>query len=314
MARATPGGPGSKGLAPALPRSAQRRVAAAPRAGARAAAQPRSGRRGRLSPTPPTVYFDPLLHPAALRPSDAETLRFFGVAGVLLASGDGFSPATAAGLHQHWLDTAGAARALRRRGLPAWAALGIHPRRIPRRGLAARLAELPTLLGRPEVAALGPAGLEAGGPLEEEVFLEQVRLAAQLRLPLMVRAAWRRRASLTGRLLDLLEASDLPPGRVLVLHADARTLPILRARGHLALVTLAGRRGVEEAVALVRRHGSEGLLLGSDAGDGGGDLLALPRAADRLARAGLSLAILRRACLGNALAWLGLGLDDLDPR
>ena len=71
-------------------------------------------------------------------------------------------------------------------------------------------------------------------------------------------------------------------------------------------------RGVEEAAALVRRHGSEGLLLGSDAGESGGDLLALPRAADRLARAGLSLAVLRRACLGNALAWLGLSLDDLD--
>ena len=120
------------------------------------------------------------------------------------------------------------------------------------------------------------------------------------------------RASQVGRLLELLESTELPPERVLVQHADARTLPILRARGHRALLTMAGRHGVEEAARLVARHGAEGILLGSDAGDAGGDLLALPRVADRLARARLSLAVIRRACLGNALAWLGLAPDDLD--
>jgi hypothetical protein len=34
--------------------------------------------------------------------------------------------------------------------------------------------------------------------------------------------------------------------------------------------------------------------------------LALARAADRLTRGGLSEAVVRRVCGGNALAWLGL--------
>ena len=42
------------------------------------------------------------------------------------------------------------------------------------------------------------------------------------------------------------------------------------------------------------------------------DGLVKAAVADRLARAGLSLAVIRRACLGNALAWLGLAPDDLD--
>jgi len=54
-------------------------------------------------------------------------------------------------------------------------------------------------------------------------------------------------------------------------------------------------------------------VLGSDAGAGGGDLLALPRVADRLQRAGLSLAVIRRACLQNALDWLGLEPAALAP-
>jgi len=257
------------------------------------------------------MVFDALLDAASLRPGDVEALRFFGVAGVLVPSSDAFHPATAAALREHWLATVAAARSLRRLGLPAWAALGVDPRRLPRRGLAERLAELPELLGRREVAALGPAGLEEGGAEEEEVFLAQARLAAQLRLPLLVRAGWRARPRLIARLLGLLEETELAPERVLVLHADARTLPVLRARGHRALVTMPGRHGVEEAARLVARHGAEGIVLGSDAGGGGGDLLALPRVADRLQRAGLSLGVIRRACLGNALDWLGLEARDL---
>jgi hypothetical protein len=251
------------------------------------------------------VYFDASLHAGALRRGDVEALRFFGVAGALLPCGDAFHPATSAALGEHWVATAAAARSLRRRGLPAWAALGVPPRRIPRHGLAERLAGLPELLGRPEVAAVGPVGLAEGGPLEEEVLLAQARLAAELRLPLLVRAGPARAASLE-RVLALLEEAEVEPGRALVSPADARTLPALRARGHLGLLTMPGKGGVEEAARLVRRLGAGGVVLGSGAGDGGGDLLALPRAADRMQRAGLSLAVIRRACLGNALGWLGL--------
>jgi predicted metal-dependent TIM-barrel fold hydrolase len=257
------------------------------------------------------MWFDALLHGAGLRAADVELVRSFGLAGALVPSGDAFHPVTAAGLAAHWGATAATARRLRRAGLPAWAALGVHPRRIPRRGLAERIADLPGWLSRPEVAAVGPVGLDQGGAEEEEVFLQQATLAAELRLPLLVRAGWRTRARQVGQLLDLLEPLELEPSRVLVLHADARTLPAIRARGHRALVALSGADGVTAAARLVARHGPEGIVLGSDAGDGHGDPLALPRVADRLARDGLSLAVIRRVCRDNALAWLGLEPGDL---
>jgi predicted metal-dependent TIM-barrel fold hydrolase len=68
---------------------------------------------------------------------------------------------------------------------------------------------------------------------------------------------------------------------------------------------------VDLAVRLVREHGPEGIVLGSDAGQAGGDLLALPRAADRMARAGLSEAVIRRVCGQNALAFLGVDPEAL---
>jgi predicted metal-dependent TIM-barrel fold hydrolase len=260
------------------------------------------------------VLFDPLLHARALGARDLADLRFFGVAGALVPSDDAVAPGGAAAVRRGWDEVSAGARRLRRARLAGYAALGIHPRRIPARGLEGLLAELPHALGRPEAAAVGAVGLADGGELEERVLLRQLELARELRLPVLVSTPARGRERRIRRLLALLREAELEPGQVLVAGADARTVRSIRACGHLAGLTLsssaAGPRGaIDAAVGVVRLLGPEGLVLASDAGLTGGDLLALPRAADRLARAGLSDAVIRRVCGGNAIAFL-----RVDPR
>jgi predicted metal-dependent TIM-barrel fold hydrolase len=261
--------------------------------------------------------FDALLHARALRPRDLDDLRFFGVAGGLVPSDDAVAASTAAAIRKGWDEVAASTRRLRRAGLAAWGAVGVHPRRIPLRGLEALLAELPAALGRPEVAALGAVGLDQGGDLEERVLARQLELARELRRPVLVTTPWRARERITRRLLALVREADLEPGRVLVAGADDRTVRPIRACGFLAGLSLSGgtgaRGGVAAAVRAVAALGPEGLVLGSDAGLAGGDLLALPRAADRLARAGLSEAVVRRVCGANALAFLGVDPAALSP-
>ncbi len=257
------------------------------------------------------MLFDAHVRPAGVTGRDVRDLRFFGVAGALCPSGDP-ADATAASIRRGWERLAGpAVRRLRREGLAAWAALGVHPRHIPWRGLEALLAELPDLLGRPEVVAIGEIGLEEGGGREEEVLARQLELARELRLPVMVHAPSKDAVRLTRRILAMLRQAELEPGRVLVGHVDARTVRMVRACGYRAGLWLSADPGaVEAAVRLVRSLGAEGLVLGSGAGEGG-DLLALPRAADRLARAGLSEAVVRRVCGLNALGVLGLEARSL---
>ncbi len=258
--------------------------------------------------------FDALLRAGGLRPPEVEDLRFFGVAGALVPSDDSATPCTADGVRRGWDDVVAAARRLRRGGVAAWAALGVHPGRIPPRGLEALLAELPGALGRPEVAALGLVGLAEGGELEERVLSRQLELARELRRPVVVETPWRGRERITRRLLAVLRASELDPGRVLVAGADVHTVRAIRACGHLAALPLSGdgrRDRIDAAVRIVRSLGAEGIVLGSDAGMTGGDLLALPRAADRLEKAGLSDAVVRRVCGENALAFLGVDLDEV---
>lgn len=258
------------------------------------------------------MWFDAHLHGRGLGTRDLADLAFFGIAGALIPSDDAVVPATAAAIRRDWEATADAVRRLRRRGLSAWAALGVHPRRIPARGLEALLAELPALLGRPEVAALGDVGLDRGGEQEERVLLRQLELAHELRRPVLVRTPWRGRERATRRVIALLREAGVEPSRVLVAPADARTVRMIRACGFKAGLWLSdgdgGDRAVAQAVRTVSSLGPEGIVLGSDAGQGGGDLLAVARAADRLARAKLSEAVVRRVCGENAVAWLGVDL------
>jgi len=250
--------------------------------------------------------FDPLLHARPLRPRDLADLTFFGIEGGLVPSDDAIASSTPAAIRGGWDEVTLAVRRLRRAGLAAWGALGIHPRRIPLRGLEALFAELPVALGRPETAALGAIGLDAGGELEERVLARELELARELRLPVVVATPFRAREKLTRRLLALVREAELEPERVLVAGADPRTVRAILACGHHAGLSLSVDGGLDAAVTLVRALGPERLVLGSDAGLAGGDLLALARVADRLAKAGLSEAVVRRVCGANALGFLGV--------
>lgn len=261
------------------------------------------------------ISFDAQLEPLALRQGDLDDLRFFGVVGALACAGDAAAPATRESVRGAWDALVPAAlRRLRRAGIAGFAAVGIHPRCIPWRGLEALFAEMPDFLGRRHVVAVGTIGLEEGGPREEAVFARQLELARELRLPVVVHTPWRRKERLTRRALALLREHELEPGRVLVTRADARTVRMIRACGYAAGLSLSAGAGeaIDEAVELVRSQGPEGLVLGSGAGDGAGDLLALPRAAGRLAKAGLSPAVISLVCGGNALRLLSLRREQLE--
>lgn len=258
------------------------------------------------------MFFD--VHLAGALPSarDVADLRFFGIAGALRPlSGQG-APVTAAALRRDWEELALSTTRLRRAGLGAFAALSVPPGRIPARGTEALLAELPDWLSRRGVAAIGPTGPGAGTPREEEIFARQLEMARSLRRPVLVAAPPRDAVRAIRRAIAVLRESGVAADRVLVDGADARTVRLLRAVGYCAVLSLAAGPGPLDAAArLVRSLGPEGIALASHAGDGTGDLLALPRVRDRMARLGLSDAVIRRVCGRNALSAIGLAPADV---
>lgn len=245
--------------------------------------------------------FDAHLHPAALTDPDLESLRFFGVTAAVVPADHAPRPPTAKALLAHFDDLVqNQLPRLRRAGIHAYAALGVHPSAVPRRGLHEVLSGLPGYFGGGQVVALGELGLHAGGGTEEDAFLEQLSLAKRLKLPVLVHTPAADKERITRRTLSLLRDSAIAPAQVLVDHASGRTVRLILECGHYAGLTLhPDELRAERALALIRKHGSERLVI--DSGDGAGDLLGLPRLASLLARAELSDRIIANVLRNNAL-------------
>ncbi|HET9751904.1 MAG TPA: hydrolase TatD, partial [Myxococcales bacterium] len=95
--------------------------------------------------------------------------------------------------------------------------------------------------------------------------------------------------------------------RVLVDHVSAETFPLVRGIGCWAGLTLQpGLFDPQSAAAVIAKNGAERIVLTSDIGEGASDLLALPKAAEALQRAGLSLELREELLWHGPLAFLGV--------
>ena len=255
----------------------------------------------------PPPFVDLHLHAEGVSDADLTTLAWFGLrAAVTCASDAGASSAEEVRRHWDGLVTVQADR-LRAAGIRPWVALAVHPARIPWHGVDDLLHRLPRYFDDPRVVALGELGLHEGGEREEELLARQLELSLALRKPVIVHTPEQGKLPVTRRLLAVLRESRLPPARVLVDHVTEETFLLVRACGHFAGLTLQpGLLEPDDAAHLLSRNGAEGVVLTSDIGEGASDLLALPRAAEALRKAGLSEALARRALYEGPLSFLGL--------
>ncbi len=256
----------------------------------------------------PTPVIDANLHPEGLTDQDLETMRLFGVTAAVVAAHH-FPQATVRAVLAHFDDIVGKQlRRLEKAGIRGYAALGVHPLSLPRRGLFEVLAALPGYFRGGRVVAVGAVGLARGGEAEEEAFSEQVALARKLKLPVWVYTPPHQKEPLTRRVLTLLQESAITPARVVVDGAEGRILRTVLAFGHHAALTVhPDGLTAEKALALIRKHGTERIVLDTGAGTGAADILALPRLVRLMERARLSDPVVQKVASRNLASLLRLG-------
>lgn len=252
--------------------------------------------------------FDARLTPEGLSDADLDTLEAFGVRGGLLVpaaapSLEALADTHAAALHQR--------ERLTRRGLEAATCVTIPLSLAGEKGASAALAALPRRLASPGAAVIGPLMLHRATDAERRLFLELAKLAHEFARPLLVTAPIARHQALTTKTLALLHEARVNPKRVLFDGLTDETVRAVLARGFFAGLTLhPDRLDVDVGEALVHALGPERLVLGSGAGDGPSDLLALPRLAARLKKARLSQGVIGRVSARNLVGFLGSSFES----
>jgi len=262
-----------------------------------------------MAPRPPP-FVDLHLHAEGLSDADLTTLAWFGLHAAVTCAHDA-GASTADELRRHWDELVTVqVRRLEGAGIRPWVALAVHPARIPWHGVDDLLHRLPRYFDDPRVAALGELGLHVGGEREEELLARQLELSIELRKPVILHTPAQSKPAVTRRLIAVLRESRVEPTRVLVDHVTNETFQLVRACGYFAGLTLQpGLLEPDEAAQLLSRNGAERVVLTSDIGEGASDLLALPRAADALRKAGLSEALARRALYEGPLSFLGAAAE-----
>lgn len=142
---------------------------------------------------------------------------------------------------------------------------------------------------------------------EERFLREQLELAKQVELPVMIHTPHRNKKQGTQRSMDIIEEHGIPPHLVVIDHNNEETVQEVLDRGYWAGFTIypKTKMGNERMVEVVRHYGSERIIVDSSADWGVSDPLAVPKTARLMLERGISEQDVTITCYQNALSVYG---------
>ncbi len=195
-------------------------------------------------------------------------------------------------------------------GVQHYAWVGMNPKESDNRELSIEvLRRLPAHLAAPTVLGIGEIGLNRVTKNEIATFTDQVALATgHHQLVLIHTPHLEDKYKGTQITLDVLRRyPDLPPGRVLVDHAEEHTIESILELGFWAGLTLYPQTKVSaaRAVDLIERYGPDRILVAGACDWGPSDPIAVPRFILEMRRRRHPEALIHRVVFENPVAFLG---------
>ena len=190
-------------------------------------------------------------------------------------------------------------------GIKHYCTIGLNSKEANNQALAEQVMEvLPRFATKEGVVAIGEIGFDEQTPLEERFYREQLELAKELDMLVMVHTPHRDKTRGTQRSMDIAIEHGLDPSKVVIDHCTEEVVKETLDRGFWAGFTLypQTKMGSERMVEVVRRFGSERVFIDSSADWGVSDPLAVPKTARLMLARGISPEDVHLVCYANALA------------
>ncbi len=238
-------------------------------------------------------YFDPHIHMSSRTTDDYEAMAAAGILGVVEPAFWQGQPRTSVGTFIDYFNTLIGWERFRASqfGIHHYCTMAINPKEANNVPLAAEVMKiLPRYCQKDGVVAVGEIGFDEITPAEERFFAEQLQLAKEMELPVLIHTPHRDKKRGTERSLALVKEIGIPEERVIMDHLTEQTLPLVVEtgcwRGHSIYPHT--KMTEERMVALLRHYGTGKMIVNSAADWGRSDPLKVPKMGQAMLEAGFS--------------------------
>lgn len=267
--------------------------------------------------------FEPHIHMFSRTTDDYERMALAGVEGVLEPAFWLGQPRTSAASFKDYFDTLLGWERFRadQFGIRHVCTMALNPKEANdervNEEVVALVREYVTKDG---VVGVGEIGYDDMTAREEKVFADQVEIAKEHALPILIHTPHRDKKKGTIRSIDLVKESGIPEEHVLVDHNNEETIPLVKATGCWAGFSIYPNTKMtpERMVEIFRRHGTDKMLINSAADWGISDPLLVPKTVLAMRKAGMDEDEIEKVVWRNPITFFAqsgrIGFDDFADR
>lgn len=238
-------------------------------------------------------YFDPHIHMSSRTTDDYENMAAAGIVGVVEPAFWQGQPRTQAATFIDYFNSLIGWERFRASqfGIHHYCTIGINPKETNNVPMATDVMKfMPRYCEKDHVVAIGEIGYDDITDAEERFFAEQLELAKQLDLPVLIHTPHRDKKTGTERSIALVREVGIDEEKVLIDHLNEVTLPLVLEtgcwRGHSVYPNT--KMSETRMVALLQQYGLDRMVVNSAADWGQSDPLKVPKTGEAMRAAGFS--------------------------
>jgi len=263
-----------------------------------------------MSESKTPMYIDPHIHMFSRTTDDYQAMREAGVVAVIEPAFWIGQPRTTSGAFLDYFSTLIGWERFRASqfGIRHYCTMGLNSKEANNESLAEQVLEmLPRFLGKEGVVAVGEIGFDEITAAEEKAFRAQLEMAKEWDMPVMIHTPHRDKNRGTSRSMDVCEEHGINPSKVVIDHNNEETCKEVLDRGFWCAFTIypKTKMGNMRMVEIVKKYGSEHIIVDSSADWGMSDALAVPKTANLMLENGISRSDVELTCYRNALTAYG---------
>jgi len=189
-------------------------------------------------------------------------------------------------------------------GIHHFCTIGLNPKEANDIAMAEEVMKImQRFLVKEGVVAVGEIGYDDITPQEERFLAEQMQLAIEYELPVLIHTPHRDKIGGTKRTLELVREVGIAEEMVVIDHLNEQTLPMVMDsgcwRGHSIYPDT--KMSEDRMVALLKQYGTEKMIVNSAADWGVSDPLKVPKTGRAMKEAGFSEADIEKVLFNNPI-------------